>query len=377
MRWLRISAWLVSVVALAAAGLLDHRVGTFTGDLLGLVHLGVGLLAVLVALAAPGLGSVPLPVGAFLVSAAMLVSNVLTGLDGEHGAPLGFAATAAALGLLAITAWRGHRVLAAVAVPLLAVAVVTQPLFGDPNEIFVIFALAMALGSVVMIAAGVSARLVALSRHRQAVAIRLAQRAEFARDLHDYVAHHVTGIVLHAQGARAVAAKQPQLVAPALERIEQAGVEAMDTMRRMVGLLRETDSTAEPAPLATVADIQRLVAEFDSVSGPSARLDLQGTFDDVPAEVQATAHRVVMEALTNVRKHAEGSGEVEVLVRRSDDWISARVSNDGRSKHGSGGGFGLRGLTERVTALGGRIDAGPGAAGGWVVEAGLPAGRKR
>ncbi|MCI2420858.1 histidine kinase [Saccharopolyspora sp. K220] len=377
MRWLQMSAWLIAVVLLAASGLLDHRVGTFTGDLLGWIHLGVGLLAVLVALAAPGLGSVTLPVGAFLVSAVMLVSNVLTGLDDERGAPLGFAATAAGLGLLAFTAWRGHRVLAAVAVPLLVVAIVTQALFDDPNEISVIFALGMALASVVMIAAGVSARLVALSRHRQAVAIRLAQRAEFARDLHDYVAHHVTGIVLHAQGARAVAAKQPQLVAPALERIEQAGVEAMDTMRRMVGLLRETDSAEETTALATIADIEGLVAGFGSATGPAARLDLQGEFEDVPAEIQATAHRVVMEALTNVRKHADGASEVDVLVRHGGDWITARVSNDGKPRHGSGGGFGLRGLAERVTALGGRIDAGPGAAGGWVLEAGLPAGRKR
>jgi signal transduction histidine kinase len=90
-------------------------------------------------------------------------------------------------------------------------------------------------------------------------------------------------------------------------------------------------------------------------------------------EITTTVHRVVMEALTNVRRHAHGCTEVRVRVAQSADSVTVRISDDGHGGgHGSGGGFGLKGLAERVSLIGGRVQAGPAAGGGWSVEAILP-----
>lgn len=368
MRYLWALCWLAGAALLLTLGAVDYEAGTIRDDPLGLIQLGSGLLACLVALAGPGLGRITLPLVALLPAVSTLAATVLTAMEAERRPPLTFAATVALCWLIALIAWRGKAVLAAITVPILSAVVVLQPILPGTSGITAIVALALALVLVVSIAAGLAARLVGISRERQAVAIRLAQRAEFARDLHDYVGHHVTGIVLLAQGARAMAEKKPELVLPALERIEQAGTEAMATMRRMVGLLREADAGADFSPPAVIADISRLVAEF----GPEATVDLDGDFDALPAELQSTVHRIVMEALTNVRKHSDGTPAVR--VSRSGQWVQVRVADDGRPRHAGRGGFGLRGLAERVAAVGGSIKAGPGAAGGWVVEASLPAG---
>ena len=180
-----------------------------------------------------------------------------------------------------------------------------------------IFALIFALAALTALSIGLGMRLLLADRRRQAAALRLEQRTEFARDLHDFVAHHVTGIVVQAQGAHAIADRRPELVPPALQRIEQAGSEALTSMRHMVGMLRDTDGEVALTPLAGIGEVRSLVEEFSAVGGARARLDLEGTFDDLPVEVTTTAHRVVMEALTNVRKHAHGCTEVRVRVDRS------------------------------------------------------------
>ncbi|MFC0431808.1 sensor histidine kinase [Kutzneria buriramensis] len=371
MRYLWALCWLAGAALLVTLGIVDYLAGTIRSDQLGMLQLGSGMLACLVALVGPALGPAMLPLVALVPAGTSLAATFLGATSADHRAPLAFAATASLCWLIALIAWRARTVLAAITVPVLTAAIVLQPLWAQGSGITTIAALALPLLVLVAIAAGVSARLVGLNRARQADAIRLAQRAEFARDLHDYVGHHVTGIVLLAQGARAMADKQPELVLPALERIEQAGTEAMATMRRMVGLLRDADAAADFSPLATIADVQELVTEF----GPTARLELDGDFDGLPAEIQSTVHRVVMESLTNVRKHSDGARDVRVLVSRAAKWINVGVADDGRGRHGGRAGFGLRGLTERVTALGGSIKAGPRAAGGWMVEASLPVER--
>lgn len=370
MRYLWALCWLAGAALLLTLGAVDYEAGTIRDDPLGVFQLGSGLLACMIALAGPGLGRIALPLVSLLPAMSTTTGTLLTASLTERRPPFTFAATVALCWLIALIAWRGKPVLAAITLPIISAAVVTQPILVNSSGIAAVAALALALLLVVSIAAGLAARLVEISRERQADTIRLAQRAEFARDLHDYVGHHVTGIVLLAQGARAMAEKKPELVLPALERIEQAGTEAMATMRRMVGLLREADAGAEFSPPATVADVSRLVDEF----GPPATLELDGEFEGLPAELQSTVHRVVMEALTNVRKHSDGAHETTVRISRSGQWVQVLVSDDGRAKHAGRGGFGLRGLGERVSAVGGSIKAGPGADGGWVVEASLPAG---
>ena len=92
----------------------------------------------------------------------------------------------------------------------------------------------------------------------------------------------------------------------------------------------------------------------------------------MPTPVGAASYRIVQEALTNVLRHARAT-RASVVVRVDVDAVSIVVADDGTGNGGSGGaGAGVRGMRERATALGGTLDAGPGADGGWCVEAWLP-----
>lgn len=265
---------------------------------------------------------------------------------------------------------------------------------------------ALGLLAVLMLLAGVVAGLAAYLRtldHRRTQVItetRRAERLAMAADLHDFVAHHVTGILVQAQVARMMAAGLPEpggtgvaaddvraKLDPVLAGIERAATEALASMRRTVGVLREHDDETGPAdrrPVGDLAGIDELVRGFDGVGGVDGRTAVlrrdASVSDDLPHEVQAAAFRVVQEALTNVRRHAADATEVTVTLRRVHGGLEISVRDDGRGEvhlpeAARGGGFGLVGLNERVTALGGRIQAhrrtdGPG----WEVVAVLPAG---
>jgi signal transduction histidine kinase len=187
----------------------------------------------------------------------------------------------------------------------------------------------------------------------------------------------VTGIVVQAQGAKFVAEQDPQRVLLALEQIEQAGAETMASMRRMVGVLRDPESKPDAplAPIAGVSDLGPLTEQFTAAGGAKARLHVDGPVDGLPVEVSTSAFRVVMEALTNIRQHAAGAKVADVWVRRTPEWLLVRVADDGAAKPAGPRdrtGYGLVGLTERVRAVGGRLTAGPGIEGGWVVDAAFP-----
>ncbi|MYQ40033.1 Signal transduction histidine kinase [Streptomyces sp. LamerLS-316] len=362
---------LIGLVVMDWAGGDFYRIGG--GSVLGPAKLGVALLAIALVVVSPRLGSRALPAAGCALAVVSLSLSVLLHMEMSVGAQaLGFAEPAALVWLLLVAARRGRPSWAAVAVPLLYLAIVLRPVSVQAKQSTFIFALIYALATVTVLGIGLGMRLLLIDRRRQAAALRLEQRTEFARDLHDFVAHHVTGIVVQAQGAHAIADRRPDLVPPALQRIEQAGSEALTSMRHMVGMLRDADGEVALTPLAGIDEVRSLVEEFSAVGGARAALDLVGDFDDLPVEVTTTAHRVVMEALTNVRKHAHGCSEVRVRVERSGDRVLVRVSDDGRPRHVSQSGFGLKGLAERVGLIGGSVEAGPVTAGGWGVEAELP-----
>ncbi|MGW1378011.1 sensor histidine kinase [Streptomyces sp. NPDC002446] len=219
-------------------------------------------------------------------------------------------------------------------------------------------------------------------RARAVVQARREQRLEVARDLHDFVAHEVTGIVLEAQagqlGPDAGGAEHRDL----LQRIEKAGLRALDSMDQMVATLREADGRkwGEPPPtrLHGLADLPELVGRFSSMAAAEVALDLE---DEVAGalsrEAGDTAYRVVLEALTNVRRHAPQAGRVEVFAgRTADRAVEVSVTDDAGAAAPSGarrgGGTGLAGLDERVGALGGTLEAGPHGPG-WRVRCLLPA----
>lgn len=220
--------------------------------------------------------------------------------------------------------------------------------------------------------------------YRREVAVgetRREERLAIAADLHDFVAHHVTGILVQTQMARMMATTQPQDLDPVLAGIERAATEALASMRRTVGVLRDTGpDAADRRPVGDLAGIAELAEGF---AAPGQRVTLHrdpAASDDLPHEVQAAAFRVVQEALTNVRRHAADAGEVAVRLRRDGDRLEAAVTDDGRGgtqlpDAAHGGGFGLVGLKERVTAIGGELHAGPRAGNGWEVRAVFPVGK--
>lgn len=206
------------------------------------------------------------------------------------------------------------------------------------------------------------------------------ERMALARELHDVVAHHVTGIVVQAQAALMVAEKNPGVALPALERIERSGVQALTAMRTLVGSLREgtaawvagsADATGD-ATTDLRADLSAVVEDF---AGPPVEMDLDLPAE-LPHEMGRSVLRLVQESLTNVGKHAPDATVVHVRVATNGDALHIRVSDDGRARPanpaGGSGGYGLVGMRERVELLGGRFEAGPSGYVGWNVEAWLP-----
>ncbi|MFJ5219682.1 sensor histidine kinase [Streptomyces sp. NPDC088354] len=367
------------VVGLAGLGVL---LGLGIVDLqLGLARPSVILLAVIAATVTWRLTGRALGAWALALGSVVLLATMSPSVTVHEALPFGLTVAAVTLLVIGLAAWRAEAVRAALAVPLLLAGMVLQPLQLSTARITPVVSLALALAGVIACATGMWARMLQTGRRRQAIAEQLAQRTSIASDLHDYVAHHVTGIVVLAQAAQSVAAKQPQAVLPALERIEAAGDEAMTAIRRMVALLHEPGSQVRMTPMGTITDIASLADHFTSGDDVKVRLRIDGDFDDVPIDVQSAVHRVVMEALTNVRRHAEGVRALEILVGREarPDAVTVEVSNDGigRVGHSSGGGYGLAGLRERAVALGGSFTAGPRTPEGWTVRARIPAGGPR
>jgi signal transduction histidine kinase len=372
-------AQLAALAAMAMLGLIDLGVGAFR------TNRGLGVVEVLMAVAAAAVwlprrrqNSTALPkVAVALGGVSLVVTAVAIALhQPPGGGSWGLAESFALLGVLFVVARRAKPGWAMAAVLSVGAAVSLQPLRGATEPIFVTFGLMQALAGAMAIGAGVYLRTLEGSRVRALDAVRSEQRAEFARDLHDFIAHHVTGIVVQAQGAKFVAEQDPKRVLLALEQIEQAGAETMASMRRMVALLRDPQSKPDAplAPVAGLADLPALLTQFNAVDGgPLARLHLDGPQDGLPVEVSTSAYRVVMEALTNVRQHAAGARVADVWIRRTGTWLLVRVANDGgpapaRDRPG----YGLVGLTERVRAAGGHLTSGPGIEGGWVVDAAFP-----
>ncbi|MFF9643377.1 sensor histidine kinase [Kitasatospora aureofaciens] len=215
-------------------------------------------------------------------------------------------------------------------------------------------------------------------RARAVAEARRAQRIELAHDLHDFVAHDVSGMVAQAQAGAYLASVDPARTAEMFERIEQAGQRALASLDRTVQLLRSEEAGGRK-PQPGLGELVQVAEQFTAAGGPEVQLELPD--QPLPREVGGTVHRIVVEALTNVRRHAGGVRRIDIRARCAGDWLELTVTNDGRSpgsvvRPRSGGGSGLPGLAARVEALGGVFEAGPHEQQTWRVTARLPlAGR--
>ncbi|WP_031190805.1 MULTISPECIES: sensor histidine kinase [Streptomyces] len=240
-------------------------------------------------------------------------------------------------------------------------------------------------------------------RHRAVAQARRDQRLEVAGDLHDFVAHEITGIVLEVQAAR-VAEYDREQTAELLARLEDAGLRALDSMDRTVRTLRDPEGHAAadspqapeaygdagelpPTRLYGLADLAEMVERFGA-TGVRTALDLDDALSGtLPRATEDAVHRVVLEALTNIRRHAAGAGRVSVEVSGAPAGdgpgdgrrVAVTVTDDGGGRPAGplslprhGGGTGLAALTARVEALGGTLAYGRHG-DGWRVHAVLPA----
>jgi signal transduction histidine kinase len=229
---------------------------------------------------------------------------------------------------------------------------------------------------------------------RTALAVA-AERGRITRELHDVVAHSLSVIVVQAQGAKALLVEQPNRTDAALATIVATGRASLAEMRRLLGLAR-TEAHAELAPQPSLATLPELV---DRVRDSGTPVDFRVTGDPapLPATIELSAYRIVQEALTNTLKHAtagtvctvqldfvrglapgpdqQGAGQAPGPDQQGGDrpdGLRVRVHDTGEPARPPVPGNGLRGITERVHALGGHLRVGPAAGGGFEVSALLP-----
>jgi signal transduction histidine kinase len=249
--------------------------------------------------------------------------------------------------------------------------------------LFVIFTVSNLLGStdlgdliggtlvvLITMALGLVFRFRASARAREIDQAKSLEREQLARDLHDVVAHHVSAIAIRAQAGLAVGSSDSSAALDALRIIETEASRTLTEMRSMVRVLRR-DESMDLAPSPRVEDLRGLAST--DPSGPVVTVQLSGDVDGVPASVAAAIYRIAQESVTNARRHARHATRINVIVAATSVDITLTVRDNGTAGGlvTSGVGYGITGMTERATILGGTLTAGRGSRG-WTVTCVLP-----
>jgi len=205
----------------------------------------------------------------------------------------------------------------------------------------------------------------------------MEERLRIARELHDSLTHSISVIQVQAGVAVHLARKRGEDVPPALLAIQEAGADAVRELRATLGVLR----SEEDGDGSGLSQLDTLVARARTAGLP-VTVTVTGAKRPLPPEVDQAAYRIVQEALTNAGRHA-GRARVTVQLHYTPETLSVQVDDDGKGPdistatstgtRPSGPGLGLVGMRERVSALGGRLRAGPQDGGGFQVRAELPA----
>jgi signal transduction histidine kinase len=214
------------------------------------------------------------------------------------------------------------------------------------------------------------------------------ERASIARDLHDVVAHSMAVMIVQADGATYAMDSDPAQARAAIKQVAATGREALEDMRRLVGVLRGGGASVGDDgahALESPADRRRIgLRELSTVvqrarsAGLTVTVDEQGVRDQLPAGVELTVYRVVQEALTNVLRHAGPSASARLCLRHADNVTHVELIDDGQgalagfASPATAGGHGLVGMRERVSVHGGTFDAGARVGGGWRVAVTVP-----
>ncbi|MFR9777996.1 sensor histidine kinase [Micromonospora sp. MS34] len=274
-----------------------------------------------------------------------------------------------------VAAYRQVRT-AAVAGAAALVAVVTH-VFVGARPFGLVGLMPAAAWVVVPFAVGTTVRLVrensARGRVDEARRLADAERLRVAREVHDVVGHGLAAIHMQAEIALHLLARKPEQAEAALTAISRTSKEALDELRVTLTVVRRDEAADERAPVPGLAQLSQLRERLAGAGVPVA-VEVDGVPRALPVAVDLAAYRVVQEALTNVLRHA-GPASATVRIRYAPAEVAVEITDTGRGAAAAparAGGFGLAGMRERVTALGGSFTAGPAPAGGYRVYATLP-----
>jgi signal transduction histidine kinase len=272
--------------------------------------------------------------------------------------------------------WRQARTDVGVAIAAIAIAVLVDGgiEFGAAAARVVLLVAAALLGDSVRsrraYVRAIEEKAARLEREHETQAQRAAaeEQARIARELHDVIAHALSVIVVQAGAADDAFEFDPARAREPIREVDKAARAALADLRRVLGIVQD-GSEYQPQP--SLGQLDRLV---DSVraTGLDVTLEIDGRRQELPAAVDLSAYRIVQEALTNSLKHA-GAEHIRVKVRYGRD-LELEVRDDGRGEVAAptDDGNGLVGMRERVALLGGRLDAGPAAGGGYRIAAAIP-----
>ncbi|MFG3158861.1 sensor histidine kinase [Streptomyces sp. NPDC048232] len=195
------------------------------------------------------------------------------------------------------------------------------------------------------------------------------ERLRIARELHDVLAHSISVINVQAGVGLALLDSDPEQARTALTTIKDQSKEALGEVRQVLDALR----TPGDAPRAPAPGLDRLPELVEQAAGAGLAVEVEGEPPRLPPGTDLAAFRIVQEALTNVVRHS-GSRHARVRLDRDGRTLRLRVDDDGPATGADAGGSGngLAGMRERAAALGGTIEAGPRADGGFRVLAALP-----
>ncbi|MEU1408088.1 histidine kinase [Streptomyces sp. NPDC005728] len=199
------------------------------------------------------------------------------------------------------------------------------------------------------------------------------ERLRIAQELHDVIGHSIAMIRVQAGVAEHVLDTQPEEARASVQMINEASGTALEEIRMTLGLLRREDDGAPPVTPPPGLDQVPALVENAHKAGLTVEYLVLGIAHDVPAVVEATVHRIVQESLTNVLHHAGPGTQVRILLDYRQGVVRVEVTDrGGPGGVGGGSGLGLRGMRERIQAVGGTLEAGPIAPRGFRVAAQIP-----
>jgi signal transduction histidine kinase len=268
---------------------------------------------------------------------------------------------------------------AAVALGMLALASpIAASVIQDPSEIAVgIWLMGVAFPWFIGRAAARQRKMavqLAAARRELAEQALLAERRRIARDIHDLVGHGLAAVMLQITGARHVLRREPAAAEEALRTAEELGRRSMHELGRTVELLRSEDEAVVAPPLPSAGDIATLVDDARA-AGLAVEVRNRADLSQIAPNVGIALYRIAQEALANAARHAPRARTVlEIEVAKG--WASLVATTSGPTAPGPASDperprYGVTGMRERATALGGEFDAGP-TSDGWRVSCRIP-----